>query len=196
MAVSMEAVKELRERTGAGIMDCKKALEECDGDIERSIQLLRKKGYAEAEKKEQRETLEGWIGQYVHTNGKIGVLVEVNCETDFVARNDEFQTFVKDVCMQVAATDPLAVSREDLPQEVVEEQKQKYAQDCEGKPPHVIEKIVNGKMEKFYEEKCLLNQKFIKDETITIGELMKSLIAKFGENIRIRRFVRFEMGKD
>jgi len=196
MSSSMDAVKELRAKTGAGILDCKKALDECEGDIAKSVEFLRKKGLAEVEKRSGRQASEGLIGHYVHLNGKIGVLVEVNCETDFVARNDEFKAFVKDVCMQVAATDPISVRREDVPPEVVEQEKRIYAEQFKNKPPQVVEKIVNGKLDKFFEERCLLEQKFIKDDSVTIGDLLKSLSAKVGEKMEIRRFVRFEVGGD
>jgi elongation factor Ts len=189
-------VAELRARTGVGMMDCKKALEETGGDMEKAIDLLRKKGMAKAEKRAGREATEGLIGSYVHHDGAIGVLVEVNCETDFVARTDDFKTLAKDVAVHVAATRPLAVRIEDLPAEVVQREKQVYeAQVAEQKKPEQIRaKIVEGMLKKFYEDNVLLEQKFVKDDTRTVGELVKELSAKTGENVQVRRFVRFELG--
>jgi len=189
-------VAELRGRTGAGMMDCKKALEETGGDIEKAIDLLRKKGVAKAEKRAGREATEGLIGSYVHHDGAIGVLVELNCETDFVARTEDFKTLAKDIAVHVAATRPLAVRIEDLPAELVQREKQVYeAQVAEQKKPEQIRaKIVEGMLKKFYEENVLLEQKFVKDDTRTVGELVKELSAKTGENVQVRRFVRFELG--
>ncbi|MEW6357254.1 MAG: translation elongation factor Ts [Planctomycetota bacterium] len=196
MTISAQEVKELRERTGVGMMDCKKALVECDGDAEKAIEYLRKKGLAAAEKRAGRATAEGRIGHYIHMTGKIGVLVELNCETDFVAKNEEFQQLAKDLCMQVAAANPLAVSREELSAEVVEREKAIYAEQFKDKPARAIEKIIEGKLEKFYSDVCLLDQKFVKNDEITVGELVKQTSAKFGENLRVSRFVRFEVGQD
>jgi elongation factor Ts len=195
--ISAALVKELREKTGAGIMDCKKALQEKGGDLDAAVDYLREKGLAAAAKKSGRITSEGVVSSYIHAGGKIGVLVEVNCETDFVARTDDFQNFVKDVCLQIAATAPLAVSRDELPAEVVEKERQIFrAQALEsGKPEKIAEKIVAGRVEKYFKEVCLLEQPFVKDPDITIEELIKQLISKTGENISVRRFVRFVMGE-
>ncbi len=198
MTVSMELIKKLREMTGVGIMDCKKALIETDGDIEKAIEVLRKKGIATAKKREGRVAKEGKIYAYIHGEGRIGVLVEVNCETDFTARTEEFSQFVKDIAMQIAATAPLAVKREDLPKEVIEKEKEIYAEQARkaGKPEKIIDKIVQGKLEKFFNEVCLLEQPFIKNPEITVQDLLNELIAKTGENIVIRRFVRFQLGEE
>ena len=194
MTISAKAVKELRDRTGAGMMDCKKALGECEGDAEKAVELLRKQGLAAAEKRVGRATAEGRIGHYVHMTGKIGVLVELNCETDFVGKNEEFLQLAKDISMQVAAMNPLAVDREQLAPEVIEKEKDIYREQFKDKPEKAIEKIVEGKLEKFYSEACLVDQKFIKNEDVTIGDMIKQAAAKFGENIQISRFVRFEVG--
>jgi len=195
--VNSQLVKELREKTGAGIMDCKKALLETEGDIEKAIEVLRKKGLAAAAKKAHRETKEGLIHCYIHMGGKIGVLIEVNCETDFVARTDEFKTLVHDLAMQVAASSPLYVSQEDVPEEIIENEKRIYKEQAQetGKPEHVIERIVEGKLKRFYEDVCLLNQKFVKDPEKTISQLINEYIAKLGENIKVRRFVRYQLGE-
>ncbi len=191
-----EMVKELREKTGAGIMDCKKALADTGGDMDKAVDFLRKKGLAIAAKKASREAKEGIIGSYIHGGGKIGVLVEVNCETDFVARNPEFQELVKDISMQIAWSSPPYVSRDDVPGSVLEKEREIYrAQSREtGKPEHVIEKIVEGKIEKYYSDACLLEQPFIKDSSVTLQDLIKQKIAKIGENILIKRFVRYQLG--
>jgi len=190
-------VKELRQRTGIGVMECKAALQESRGDIEKAITSLRKKGYARAKEKVSRETTEGAVGSYVHLDGKIGVLVEVNCESDFVARNEEFKELVKNVAMQIAATDPKYISPEEIPEEELEEEKEIIRAQFKdsGKPPEVVEKIVEGKLKKYYEEVCLQNQPFVKDDKISIKQLVDSHIAKFGENIKISRFARFALGK-
>ncbi len=195
--ITAEMVKQLREKTGAGMMDCKKALTESGGDIERAIEILRKKGLAAAEKKAGRETSEGIIGSYVHMD-KIGVLVEVNCETDFVARTEDFRQFVKDIAMQIAASNPLYLDRESVPREVIEKEKEIYRDQIKGKPEHVIEKILEGKLEKFYSEHCLMDQTFIKDPEgkKKVRDVLTELIARLGENIRIRRFVRFQLGEE
>ena len=198
MAVSTELIKELRERTGVGIMDCKKALIECDGDIEKAIEYLRKKGIATAQKRGAREAKEGQIYAYIHPGGKIGVLVEVNCETDFTARTEDFKNFVKDIAMQIAAQNPIAIRKEDIPPEVIEKEKEIYASQAreEGKPEKVIERIVEGKLKRFFTEACLLEQPFIKNTDITVQDLLNELIAKTGENIIIRRFVRYQLGEE
>ena len=190
-------VKELRERTGAGVMDCKKALTEANGDIEKAIVLLRERGLAKAAKKAGRVTAEGIIDSYIHGNGRIGVLVEVNCETDFVAKNEEFRSLVKDIAMQIAASNPKYISKEDVPQEVIEKEKEilKAQAINEGKPEHIAEKIVEGRIAKFYEEVCLLEQPFIKDPDKKVSELIMEKIAVIGENITVSRFVRFERGQ-
>ena len=197
MAVSMELIKELREKTGVGIMDCKKALNECGGDINKAIDYLRKKGIATAKKRGGRATSQGQVQAYIHAGGKIGVLVEVNCETDFTGKTDDFSTFVKDIAMQIAATNPLAVDRNGIPSEMIDREKEIYATQARemGKPEKVIDKIVEGKMKKFYSEACLLEQPFVKNPDITVQDYLNELIAKTGENIVIRRFVRFQLGE-
>src|ERR1700676_673303 len=195
--VSAQLVKELRERTGAGFSDCRNALAEASGDVERAIDILRRKGQAAAQKKAQREASEGLIGHYIHAGGKIGVVVEVNCESDFVARTDDFQKLCHDIAMHIAALDPRYVRREEVTQEILDREREIYKAQARatGKPEPVIEKIVNGKMEKFYEENCLYEQHFIKDESVTVGELVSQMIHKLGENISIRRYVRFKVGE-
>ncbi len=197
MGVSAKEVKELRERTGAGIMDCKAALKEADGDIEKAIEILKKKGIAKAAKKAGREASEGLIGSYIHHGGKIGVLIEVNCETDFVAKTDDFKNLVNELAMQVAASNPLYVKREDVPQDVIEKEREVYKTQAleSGKPEKIVEKIVDGKMEKFYKEICLLEQPYIRDDNKTIQDLLNEAIAKLGENIVVKRFVRFALGE-
>ncbi|OHB47815.1 MAG: translation elongation factor Ts [Planctomycetes bacterium GWF2_40_8] len=195
MAIDTSNVKKLREQTGAGVLDCKNALEKSDGDFEKAAESLRKKGLAKAAKKDSRGTPEGRVGSYIHTNGKIGVLIEVNCETDFVARNDVFADLVKDICMQVAATDPMSTSRETISQETIEKEKKSYSEEFKDKPDKVRDKIIEGKMENFYKENCLLDQPFIKDNDQTVGDLLKNAIAKLGENIKINRFARFAIGE-
>ena len=194
--ISSDAVKELREKTGVGIMDCKRALADSGGDIEKAIDLLRQKGLSSAAKKASRETKEGVISSYIHGAGKIGVLVEVNCETDFVARNSEFQELVKDIAMQIAASNPSWVRREDVPADVLEKERSIYKIQAResGKPEHVLDKIVEGKVEKFYVETCLLEQSFIKDSSVTINEMVQQKIAKIGENISVKRFTRYQLG--
>lgn len=201
MVVDALLVKDLREKTGAGIMECKRALSEGGGDINKAIDLLRQRGLSAASKKADRVAGEGAIGSYIHTGGKLGVLVEVNCETDFVARNEEFKELVKDIAMQVAAASPfpLYVKREDVPSDVIEKERDIYRAQAKesGKPANVIEKIVDGKLEKFYADFCLVEQIFIKDPEgkLRIKDLVSQKIAKFGENIIIRRFVRFKTGE-
>src|SRR6202021_2982864 len=192
--ISAQLVKELRERTGAGFSACRDALVEAKGDIESAINLLRKKGQAAAQKKAQRATSEGLVGHYIHAGGKIGVVVEVNCESDFVARTDDFQRLCHDLAMHIAALDPRYVRREEVTPEILDHERDIYREQARatGKPEPVIEKIVNGKMEKFYEENCLYEQHFIKDESVTVGEMASKMIHKLGENISIRRYVRFK----
>jgi elongation factor Ts len=196
--IPAQLVKELRERTGAGFADCRAALMEASGDIEQAINVLRKKGQAAAAKKAQRATSEGLVGSYIHAGGKIGVLVEINCESDFVARTEDFQKLSHDVAMHIAALDPRFLRREEVTQEVLDREREIYREQAKatGKPEAVIEKIVNGKMEKFYEENCLYEQHFIKDEGTTVKELVDQAIAKLGENIAIRRFCRFKVGEN
>jgi elongation factor Ts len=195
-AIPAKLVAELRARTGAGVMDCKGALAETGGDIDQAVDLLRKRGAAKAEKRAGREASEGVIGSYVHHDGTIGVLVEVNCETDFVARTEDFRALAKELAVHIAAAQPLAVRVEDLPPTVVERERQVYeAQVIEQKKPEAIRaKIVEGMMKKFYEDTVLLEQKFVKDDKRTMGELVKELSAKTGENVQVRRFVRYELG--
>jgi elongation factor Ts len=194
----MEKVKELKEITGAGFADCRKALAEANGDMEKAIEILRKRGLAKAEKKLAREAKEGIIDAYIHIGGRIGVLVEVNCETDFVARNEEFKKFVHEIAMQIAAMSPRWIKREDIPEEVVRKEFEIYFEQskAEGKPEHIAEKIAKGKLEKFFEENCLYEQIWVRDGKSKIEDLIKSMIAKFGENISVRRFARFEIGKE
>lgn len=196
MSISASTVKELRERTGAGMMDCKKALVETDGDIEKAIDLLREKGLSQAAKKSGRIASEGLVDAYIH-GGRIGVIVEVNSETDFVAKTDEFKNFVKDIAMQIAAANPKYVSRDEVPEDEVNREKEVLTHQAknEGKPEHIIEKMVEGRIEKFYEQICLLDQNFIKDPDVKIKDLLNDKIAKIGENLIIRRFVRFEVGE-
>ena len=191
-------MKELRGKTGAGILDCQNALKETDSDIEKAIDLLRQRGLAAAQKKAGRETKEGVISSYIHAGSKIGVLVEVNCETDFVARNEEFQELVKDVALQIAAANPSYVKREQVPSEQVEREKAIYLAQAKelGKPEAAIDKIVQGKLEKFYQENCLLEQSFIKDPNVSITEILTQKIAKLGENISIARFTRYQLGQE
>jgi elongation factor Ts len=195
--IPAQLVKELRDKTGAGFSDCRAALIETGGDIEKAITVLRKKGQAAAAKKAQRATSEGLVSCYIHAGGKIGVLVEINCESDFVARTDDFQNLCHDVAMHIAALDPRFLRREEVTQEVLDREREIYRElaKATGKPENVIDKIVNGKMEKFYEENCLYEQHFIKDEGTTIKELVDQAIAKLGENIAIRRFSRFKVGE-
>ncbi len=196
--ITASMVKELREKTGAGMMDCKKALAECDGDMDKALSFLREKGLAQAEKRAGRQTAEGIIDAYIHMGGRIGVLVEVNCETDFVARNDEFKEFAHDVALHVAASSPEYVHPEDVPEDVLAEERRVLEAQAkeEGKPEHIIPKIVEGRMGKFYERVCLLEQPFVKDPDRKVAEVLKEKIALIGENIRISRFVRFEVGQE
>jgi len=194
--IDSKQVKELREKSGAPMGECLKALQEAKGDLEEAFVVLRKRGMASAQKKAARTTNEGAVGTYIHAGGKIGVLIEVNCESDFVARTEDFQTLLRDIAMHVAATDPRYVRSEDVTAEDMAREKDIYRAQAEatGKPPAVIEKIVDGKMAKFYEEVCLIEQPFIKDQTVTIKELIAQKVAKLGENITVRRFARFKVG--
>lgn len=195
MAITAQMVKELREKTGAGMMECKKALEQSGGDFNKAIEYLRQKGLATAQKKASRAATEGVIASYIHMD-KIGVMLELNCETDFVARNEEFRQLAKDIAMHIAASNPQYISRDDVPQEIVEKEKEIYkAQITGNKPPQVVEKIIEGKLEKFFEEVCLLNQPFVREPEKKIADLITEKIAKFGENIVLRRFVRFQVGQ-
>lgn len=197
MEISASLVKELRDKTGVGVMDCKKALKECDGDINQAINFLRKKGIATAKKRGGRETSEGQIQSYIHVGGKIGVLVEVNCETDFTGKTEDFTAFVKDIAMQIAASNPISVDREGIPSEILNSEREIYASQAResGKPEKIIEKIVEGKMKKYYTEICLLEQPYVKNPDMTVQDLLNELMAKTGENILIRRFVRFQLGE-
>jgi elongation factor Ts len=196
MNISAEKVKELREKTGVGFMECKSALQETGGDLEAATVILRKKGLASLAKRAGRETKEGWIGAYVH-NGKIGVLVEVNCESDFVARNAEFQALAKDIAMHIAASDPRFVRREDVAEDILARERDIYREQARatGKPEPVLDKIVEGRMSKFYAETCLLEQPFVKDPEHTVRDLIAGHIQKIGENIQVRRFARFKIGE-
>lgn len=196
MIVNPKLITQLREQTGVGIIECKNALEEAGGNLEKAIEILRKKGEIKAAKKiAERVTKEGLIHAYIHSNGKVGVLLEVDCETDFVARNEEFKSLVHDLAMQIAATNPLYIKPEDVPASVIEKEKEMYLEEIRGqeKPPAVVEKIIEGKLEKYFEDVCLLKQPFIKDEDITVEELINQKIAKFGEKIEVRKFVRFQI---
>lgn len=197
MEISAALVKELREKTGVGMMECKKALIEANGDISKAVDILRERGIALADKKAGRIASEGLVESYIHGEGRIGVLVEVNCETDFVTKTDEFKTFVKDVTMHIAATNPLYVSRDEVSEEVIQKEREILRQQAlnEGKPENIVEKMVEGRIDKFYKEVCLLEQPFIKDTDKSVEDLLKEKIAKIGENINIRRFVRFQLGE-
>ena len=197
MEISAQLVKDLREKTGAGMMDCKKALTESKGDMEDAIVYLRKKGLASAQKKAGRAAAEGMVGHYIHMGGKIGVLVEVNCETDFAARSDDFQTLVKDVAMHVAALNPRWVRRDEVTAEDLQKEKEIYKEQARasGKPENIVEKIAEGKLESFYKETCLYDQAFVKDPNVTVEQLITNLVGKIGENIRVRRFVRYQTGE-
>lgn len=195
--ITAEMVKELREKTGAGMMECKKALEATNGDMEKAILFLRERGMAAAQKKASRVAKEGLIASYIHAGGKIGVLVEVNCETDFVARNEDFKELVKDIAMQIAAVKPLYVKREDVPEDVLAKEKEIYLTQAKnsGKPEKVWDKIVEGKLESYYQEVCLYEQPFIKDPKLKIKDLIAQAVGKIGENIQVKRFVRFQLGE-
>lgn len=198
MDISASMVKELRIKTNAGMMDCKEALQAAGGDFEKAVEYLRKKGLSAATKRSSKAAKDGVVASYIHMQGKIGVMVEVNCETDFVARTDDFQTMARDIAMHVAASNPLYVGSEDVPESVLEKEKAIYQEQAqtEGKPEKIWDRIVQGKLKKYYEEVCLLNQKFVKDMDITVETLVNNMIAKTGENILVRRFVRFQLGED
>lgn len=196
MSISMEMVQKLRQTTGAGVLECKKALEESKGVIEEAVNILRTKGIAQAEKKAARTTSQGLVTSYVHLGGQLGVLVEVNCETDFVARTEDFKNLAHDLAMQIAAVNPLYVKRQDVPAAILDKEKDIAKAQVIGKPEKVMEKIVEGKLEKYYEQFCLLDQPFIKDDKIKVSDHMKSTIAKLGENITVRRFVRIKLGEE
>jgi elongation factor Ts len=195
--ISAAMVKELREKTGAGIMDCKEALSECNGDISKAVDFLRKKGLATAAKRAGRATTEGIIESYIHMDSKLGVLVEISCETDFVAKNDDFKEFAKNIAMHIAATNPVSIRPEEVPEETIEKEKEIYrAQVLEmGKPEQIVDKIVEGKLKKFFKESCLMNQDYVRDPNITIEDLLNEMVAKIGENITIKRFARFKIGE-
>ncbi len=197
MAITAGMVKDLREKTGAGMMDCKKALGECDGDESKAIDFLRKKGLAAAAKRAGRSMSEGIVQTYIHLGGKIGVLVEINCETDFVAKNKEFIEFSKNISMHIAASNPLGLKSEDIPEEIIEKEKEIYTAQVleQGKPEKIIDKIVEGKLNKFFKENCLLEQPYVREPSVTIGDLVTETIAKMGENISIKRFARFQIGE-
>jgi elongation factor Ts len=196
MTITAELVKELREKTGVGFMECKSALQESNGDLEAAVIILRKRGLASLAKKSGRETKDGVIGAYIH-NGKIGVMVEVNCETDFVARNPDFQTLVKDLAMHIAASDPRFIRKEDVTEDVLTSEREIYKEQARatGKPENVLDKIVEGRMSKYYSESCLLEQPFVKDPALSVHDYIASYIQKIGENIQVRRFVRYKLGE-
>lgn len=198
MQIDAKSVKALREKTGAGMMDCKRALQEAGGDEEKAVVILREKGLAAASRRAGRETSEGIVDSYIHLGGKIGVLVEVNCETDFVARNDEFRGFVRNICLQVAASNPRYISKDDVPQSEVDREREILRGQAlrEGKPEKVIERIVEGRIGKYYQDNCLLEQVYVREPDLTVSDLLSDLIAKIGENIVIRRFARFAVGEE
>jgi len=197
LEISASLVKELREKSGVGVMDCKNALKECDGDIDKAIDFLRKKGIATAKKRGGRTASEGQVQSYIHAGGKIGVLVEVNCETDFTGKTSDFLDFVRNIAMQIAATNPVAIERDGIPSEILDKEREIYMSQAKesGKPEKVVEKIVEGKMNKFFSESCLLEQQYVKNPDITVQDLLNEMIAKTGENMIIRRFVRYQLGE-
>lgn len=197
MDVAIEKIRELRQRTGAGVLDCKKALQSSNGDVDKAIEQLRKSGIAKAEQKLTRKTEEGIIEAYIHPGARLGVLLELNCETDFVAKTDDFKRLARDIAMQIAASNPISTSREDIPEEILEREKSIYRSQMEdsGKPENILEKIIEGKLGKFYKEVCLLEQPFVKDTNITVQDHIKEYIAKIGENICVKRFARFRIGE-
>lgn len=196
--ISAELVKQLREKTGAGVMDCKQALTESDGELDKAVEFLRKKGLATAAKRAGRATSEGTIQSYIHMGGKLGVMVEVSCETDFVAKNEDFQDFARNIAMHIAASNPLGIGPENIPPEILDKEKEIYrAQAAEtGKPDNIVEKITEGKLSKFVKDSCLINQPYVRNPDITVADLLNELIAKIGENITIKRFVRFQVGEE
>ena len=193
--ITAKMVAELRAKTGAGLMNCKKALKECDSDFDAAIDYLRKKGEATAEKKSGRDASDGLVETYIHTGGKVGVMIEINCETDFVAKNDDFKAFAKDICMHIAAASPICVSREEVPEAELEKEREIATAQAEGKPPQAVQKIVEGKLNKYCSQVCLLEQPFVKNPDQTIKELLTSKIATIGENLVVRRFARFAVGE-
>ena len=197
MAASASAVKELREISGAGMMDCKRALDEAGNDIKKAMEVLRKSGVAKAQKKAGRSASDGMVLQYIHPGSKLGVLIEVNCETDFVAKTEDFQNMVKDIAMHIAASGPIAVNKEDVPADLLETEKEIYADQARksGKPENIIDKMIEGRISKFYQENVLMEQSFVKDPNLTIGDVLTEMVAKLGENIIIARFVRFQLGE-
>ena len=192
--ITASMVSDLREKTGAGLLDCKKALTESNGNVEEAITILRKKGAASAAKKAERATKEGLVEAYIHVGGKVGVLIEVNCETDFVARNEDFKTFVKDLCLQIAAASPTYVSRDQVPEAELQKERDIAAAQVQGKPPAAVQKIVEGKLEKYYSTVCLLDQPFVKQPEKSIKDMLTAQVATIGENIQVRRFVRYQVG--
>jgi elongation factor Ts len=195
--ISASMVKQLREQTGAGMMDCKEALATCDGDIEKAVDFLRKKGLSKAAKRAGRETAEGVVESYIHMGGKIGVMVEVNCESDFVAKTDDFKEFARNIAMHIAATSPAGIESEDVPQDLIERERQVYREQTleMGKPENMVDKIVEGKLKKFFKEACLMEQAYVKDPNISIRDYLNETVAKIGESIRIKRFARFQLGE-
>ena len=198
MTISAEQVKRLRELTGAGMMDCKRALEETEGDVDRAVELLRVKGLADSKKRAGRVARDGVVDAYIHMNGRLGVLVEVNCETDFVANTEGFRSAARDIAMHIAASDPRWISREDVPEDVVDGERKIYAEQAreQGKPDNVLDRIVEGKLEAFYKDSCLLDQPFIRDDTKNVGQLVAEASAKVGEKVEVRRFARFKLGEE
>ena len=198
MGISASMVKELRVKTGTGMMDCKEALTESDGDFEKAIEYLRKKGMSAAAKRSSKAAKDGAVASYIHMGGKIGVMVEINCETDFVAKTKDFQTLAKDIAMHIAAANPLYLNPENIPENILEKEKEIYRSQvlAEGKPEKIVDRIIEGKLKKYYEDACLLEQKFVKDTDISVGTLVKNMIAKTGENIIVRRFARFQLGEE
>ena len=192
--ITTQMVGDLREKTGAGLLDCKKALTEANGNVEEAIVILRKKGVASAAKKAKRATREGLIESYIHVGGKVGVMVEVNCETDFVARNDEFKAFCRDLCLQIAAANPTFVRREDVPEADVAKEREIATAQVQGKPPAALQRIIEGKLEKYYSTVCLLDQPFVKQPEKTVKDILTEKVAKIGENIQVRRFIRYQLG--
>jgi len=197
VTISAVMVKQLREQTGAGIMDCKEALSECSGDVSKAVDFLRKKGLATAAKRAGRATTEGIVESYIHMDSKLGVLVEINCETDFVAKNDDFKEFAKNIAMHITATNPVSIRQEDVPEEAIDKEKEIYrGQVLEmGKPEKIVDKIVEGKVKKYFKDNCLMNQAYVRDPNITIEDLLNETVAKIGENIIIKRFARFKIGE-
>jgi elongation factor Ts len=196
MSITAKQVAELRGQTGAGLMDCKKALTESEGDLEKAITILRKNGMASASKKAGRATSEGLIESYIHLGGKVGVLIEVNCETDFVAKTDDFKSFVKDLCLHIAAVNPICISRDEVPAALIEKEREIAASQAEGKPPAAVQKIVEGKLNKYYATACLLDQPFVKDGEKSVQDILNEQISKLGENMQINRFSRFQIGEE